>query len=52
MNSRGYISVKGGIIVGTEELDWGSATHVYTRSKMAWVVIPPGAKQYEGEVKK
>jgi hypothetical protein len=52
VNSRGYISVKGGAIEGMEKLDWGKATHVFTRSKLPWVVIPEGAKAYESEVKK
>ena len=52
VNSRGYISVKGGAIEGDQELEWGGATHVYTRSKMPWVIIPEGAKAYEGEIKK
>jgi hypothetical protein len=52
VNSRGYISIKGGAIDGTEKLDWGTATHVFTRSKLPWVVIPEGAEAYEAEVKK
>jgi hypothetical protein len=49
VNTRGYISVKGGLIEGTEKLDWDKATHMYTRSKLPWVIIPPGAEQYEAE---
>jgi hypothetical protein len=48
VNSSGYISVKGGLIEGTENLDWGSAMHCFTRSKLPWVVIPEGAKSFEG----
>jgi hypothetical protein len=40
------VSVKGGAIEGTERLDWEGATHVYTRSKLGWVVIPEKAKRY------
>jgi hypothetical protein len=49
-NTAGYISVKGGAIQGMEALDWSKATHVFTRSKLPWVVIPKEAKQYEAEI--
>ena len=51
VNSRGYISVKGGAIEGCEKLDWGGATHVFTRSKLPWVVIPEGVKVFEGQAR-
>ena len=50
VNSRGYIAVKGGTIEGTEKLDWSKAVHLYTRTKLPWVVIPEGAQQYEAEM--
>ena len=50
VNTSGYISVKGGVIQGMEEFDWDKATHLYTRSKLAWVVIPEGAEQYKAEI--
>jgi len=50
VNTRGYISVKGGSIEGMDKLDWGMATHLYTRSKLPWITIPPEAEQYEAEI--
>ena len=50
VNTRGYISVKGGVIEGMEGFEWEKATHLYTRSKLSWVVIPASAKQYEAEI--
>jgi hypothetical protein len=50
VNTRGYISVKGGVVEGMEKFDWGSAVHLYTRTKLPWVAIPPGAEQYEAEI--
>jgi hypothetical protein len=50
VNTRGYISVKGGVIEGMDKFDWGSAAHLYTRTKLPWVVIPPEAEQYEADI--
>jgi hypothetical protein len=49
VNTRGYISVKGGLIQGTENLEWEKATHLFTRTKLPWVIIPAGAEQYKGD---
>jgi hypothetical protein len=51
VNTRGYVAVKGGVYEGMEKLEWEKATHVFTRTKLAWVVIPDTAEQYEGEMK-
>ena len=50
VNTRGHITVKGGVIEGMENFEWEKATHLFTRSKLPWVVIPETAEQYETEV--
>jgi len=50
VNSGGYVSVKGGVILGMEGLEWEGATHLFTRSKVGWVRIPEGAEQYEAGI--
>lgn len=51
VNTAGYISVKGGVIEGMENLKWGKATHLFT-SKLPWVIIPEEAPSYEAEIPK
>ena len=51
VNSQGYITVKGGVIEGMERFNWAKVTHLYTRSKLPWVIIPPEAEQYELEIR-
>jgi hypothetical protein len=46
VNTRGYISVKAGLIEGVEKMEWEKATHLFTRTKLPWVMIPLEAEQY------
>lgn len=39
-----------GAIQGMEKFEMEKATHLYTRMKLLWVVIPDGAKQYEAGI--
>lgn len=50
VNTRGYVSIKGGVYEGMEKLEWEKATHLYTRTKLPWVVIPETAEQYQAEI--
>jgi hypothetical protein len=52
VNTAGYISIKGGVIEGMEGFEWGKAAHLYTRSKLPWIMIPEGSEQYEAEFKR
>ena len=50
VNTRGHISVKGGVIRGTENFEWEKATHLFTRTKLPWIIIPAEAEQYEADI--
>ena len=43
----GTVNIKGGSL--DEPLDLGSAVHLWTSSKLAGVLVPPGARSFAGE---
>lgn len=50
MSIRGIILVLRLVLLeGMEKFDWLTATHLYTRSRLPWVIIPREAEQYEAE---